>query len=90
MITKTYVLYYIGTLYSDYQAGFRMGLMLVAFAFASAFPGRIAYRCFILPSYQYKDWQILYLVQNVVTLLISALALAVLITHSDTAWYLTG
>lgn len=81
--------YYIGTLYPSYQAGFRMGLMSMAFAFSGAFSGLIAYGCFRLQSTQWKDWQVLFLVQGSVTIFIAVLALALLPTKLSTAWFLS-
>ena len=80
--------YYIGTLYPTYQAGFRMGMMALSFAFSGAFAGLIAYGCFQIQSSVWKDWQLLFLVEGSVTIFIAVLALAMLPHKLRKAWFL--
>ncbi|KAJ5991678.1 hypothetical protein N7451_007402 [Penicillium sp. IBT 35674x] len=80
--------YYISILYPAYQAGFRMGMMALSFAFSGAFSALIAYGCFQLHSSVWKAWQMLFLVQGSVTIFIAVLALVALPTKLSTAWFL--
>ncbi|KAB8256186.1 major facilitator superfamily domain-containing protein [Aspergillus pseudonomiae] len=80
--------YYIGTLYPAYHAGLRMGMLALSFAFSGAFAGLIAYGCFQIRSTQWKDWELLFLVEGSVTIFVAVLALAMLPNKLRTAWFL--
>jgi MFS family permease len=83
------VFYYLGTLYPHYMLGFRLGLFAGMFSIASAFSGLIAYGIFHIHSAKYKDWQLLFLIEGGVTLLMAVITLFILPDKLSTAWFLS-
>jgi MFS family permease len=83
------VFYYLSTLYPHYMLAFRLGLFAGMYSVAGAFSGLIAYGIFHLNSSKYKDWQLLFLIEGGVTLLMALVTLAVLPKSLSSAWFLT-
>ncbi|KAH8660081.1 major facilitator superfamily domain-containing protein [Xylariales sp. PMI_506] len=81
--------YYVGTLYPTYMAGLRMGLVSTSFTLSGAFGSLIAYGIFHLHSSRWADWQMLFLIQGSITLVLGFLCLVALPGKLSTAWFLT-
>jgi MFS family permease len=83
------VYYYIFSLYPKYMAGLRLGLFAGMSLIGSAFSGLIAYGVLQLHSSRYAGWQILFLLEGGLTLLIALLILVFLPVDVGRAWLLT-
>ncbi|KAF1986240.1 MFS general substrate transporter [Aulographum hederae CBS 113979] len=79
--------YYLSTIYPHYMVGFRLGLFVGMFSIAGAFSGAIAYAIFHIKS-NLKDWQLLFLIEGGVTIIMAVVSLAVLPERLSSAWFL--
>ncbi|KAF1814247.1 MFS general substrate transporter [Eremomyces bilateralis CBS 781.70] len=81
--------YYLSTLYPKYVLGRRLGLFCGMFAIAGAFAGLIAYGLFKIKSDVLHDWQILFIFEGAITLLMAIVTFVMLPADLHTAWFLT-
>lgn len=82
-------LYYFSTMFPKYSVGWRMGLFTGMYSVAGAFAGLLAYGLLQIDTPQVKGWQCVFLLEGGLTILIGAVALLVLPTKLETAWFLT-
>jgi MFS family permease len=82
-------LYFMSTLYPKFSLGLRMGLFSGMYSVAGAFAGLIAYGLLNVQSSALHGWQIVFLVEGGVTVLVAVVALAALPTDISTAWFLS-
>jgi sugar phosphate permease len=82
--------YYMMSLYyPKYALGLRMGAFSGMYSVAGAFAGLIAYGFLQVTSSYLKGWQILFLFEGGLTVLTGIVALVILPTSLETAWFLT-
>ncbi|KAH6842351.1 major facilitator superfamily domain-containing protein [Chaetomium sp. MPI-CAGE-AT-0009] len=80
--------YYMSLMYPKFSLGFRMGLFTGMYAVAGAFAGLIAYGLLKVETGVVRGWQVVFLVEGGVTVLVGVLAFGVLPREVGTAWFL--
>lgn len=78
--------YYLSTVYPKYHLGFRLGLFSGMYSIAGAFAGLIAYGVFHIDSSVLKGWQILFVLEGTLSLLMAIITVLVLPAKLGTAW----
>jgi MFS family permease len=78
--------HYLSTLYPKYFLGFRLGLFCGMYSIAGAFAGLIAYGVFQIRSSKLYDWQILFVLEGVVSIFMAFVTLLVIPAKLDAAW----
>ena len=81
--------YYMSTFYPKFSLGFRMGLFSGMFSIAGAFAGLLAYGILHLETSMLQGWQMLFLLEGVLTVLVAILALTLLPADVTHVWFLT-
>lgn len=81
--------YYMSTFYPKFSLGFRMGMFSGMYAVAGAFAGLLAYGLLHLETSSLQGWQMLFLVEGVITVGVAFLAAAIMPTDISKAWFLT-
>ncbi|KAJ5991681.1 hypothetical protein N7451_007405 [Penicillium sp. IBT 35674x] len=81
--------YYMSTFYPKFSLGFRMGIFSGMFSVAGAFAGLLAYGLLHSGTSILRGWQMLFLVEGVLTIFVALLALAILPTGVANIWFLT-
>ncbi|KAJ5432824.1 uncharacterized protein N7458_011980 [Penicillium daleae] len=81
--------YYMSTFYPKFSLGFRMGMFSGMYSVAGAFAGLLAYGLLHSETSSLRGWQMLFLVEGVMTVAVALIALAVLPTDISNAWFLT-
>jgi MFS family permease len=82
-------IYYMSTLYPKYTVGLRVGMFTSMYSVAGAFAGLLAYGLLKISSSNIKGWQIVFLVEGGVTVILGLVSLLVLPRSLATAWFLT-
>jgi MFS family permease len=80
--------YYMSLLYPKFALGFRMGLFTGMYAVAGAFAGLIAYGLLKVQTASIHGWQVVFLVEGGVTVLVGVVAFVVLPGDVGKAWFL--
>jgi MFS family permease len=80
--------YYMSLLYPKFALGFRMGLFTGMYAVAGAFAGLIAYGLLKVQTASVHGWQVVFLVEGGVTVLVGVVAFVVLPGDVGKAWFL--
>jgi MFS family permease len=81
--------YYMSTFYPKFSLGFRMGMFSGMYAVAGAFAGLLAYGLLHLETSSLRGWQMLFLVEGVITVGVAFIAAAIMPTEISKAWFLT-
>lgn len=82
--------YYLMSLcYPKYALGLRMGAFSGMYSVAGAFAGLIAYGFLQITSSSLKGWQLLFLFEGGLTILVGIIVLFILPKSLETAWFLT-
>ncbi|GKZ29606.1 hypothetical protein AbraIFM66950_005760 [Aspergillus brasiliensis] len=81
--------YLMSTVYPKYIVGLRMGIFSGMYAIAGAFGGLIAYGLLQIGSSNIKGWQILFLFEGGLTVLVGIAAFFIIPQHLGTSWFLT-
>lgn len=81
--------YYMSTFYPKFSLGFRMGMFSGMYAVAGAFAGLLAYGLLHLETSALRGWQLLFLVEGVITVGVALVAATILPTDISNAWFLT-
>lgn len=74
------------TLYPKYSLGFRMGLFAGTFSIAGAFAGLIAYGIFQIKNTALHNWQWLFILEGLITLVMAIVTIVVLPSRLESAW----
>ncbi|TDZ28800.1 Major facilitator-type transporter hxnP [Colletotrichum spinosum] len=82
-------MYYMSTLYPKYDVGFRVGMFSGMYSVAGAFAGVLAYGLLRIDSPRVHGWQVVFLFEGAVTVLLGILTLFVLPKRLSSAWFLT-
>ena len=82
--------YYMSTMYPKFSLGFRMGMFSGMYSIAGAFAGLIAYGLLKLETEKLHGWQVVFLVEGGVTVLMGVVGYFVFPTELGTAWFLNG
>lgn len=82
-------MYYLSTLYPKYSVGFRAGLFTGMYSVAGAFAGLIAYGLLQVDSPSVHGWQVVFLLEGGITVLLGVLSFFVFPKSIGTAWFLT-
>ncbi|CEO58390.1 hypothetical protein PMG11_03119 [Penicillium brasilianum] len=81
--------YYMSTFYPKFSLGFRMGMFSGMYSVAGAFAGLLAYGLLHSETSTLRGWQMLFLVEGVMTVAVALIALAILPKDISKAWFLT-
>jgi sugar phosphate permease len=82
--------YYLSSLYPKEYLGFRIGFFAGMYAMANAFAGLIATGVLSINSAGLKNWQILYLLEGGLTILLAFLTYFILPASPSNAWMLSA
>lgn len=82
-------MYYMSTLYPKYVLGLRVGMFTGMYSVAGAFAGVLAYGLLKIDSHRIHGWQVVFLFEGGVTVLLGVISLFVLPRSLATAWFLT-
>ncbi|GAA5881962.1 hypothetical protein JCM8547_003934, partial [Rhodosporidiobolus lusitaniae] len=82
--------YYLSTMYTRYDLGFRLGLFAGCYSIASAFSGLIAYGCFHIKNDALHGWQWLFVLEGAVTVAFAFVTFAVLPRNNHRIWFFNG
>ncbi|KAL0930162.1 allantoate transport protein [Colletotrichum truncatum] len=82
-------MYYMSTLYPKYDVGFRVGMFTGMYSVAGAFAGILAYGLLKVNSPSIHGWQVVFLLEGGITVLLGFLTLFVLPKSISSAWFLT-
>jgi len=80
--------YYMSTMYPKFSLGFRMGMFSGMYSIAGAFAGLIAYGLLKLETEKLHGWQVVFLVEGGVTVLMGVVGYFVFPAELGTAWFL--
>jgi MFS family permease len=80
--------YYMSLMYPKYSLGLRMGLFSGMYSVAGAFAGLLAYGLLHIESPHVHGWQVVFLFEGGLTVLVGVVAFLVLPTDVGTAWFL--
>lgn len=81
--------YYMSLMYPKFSLGLRMGLFSGMYSVAGAFAGLLAYGLLHIESSRVHGWQIVFLFEGGLTVLLAIVAWFVLPTDVSTAWFLS-
>jgi len=81
-------MYYMSTMYPQYILGLRLGIFSGMYSIAGAFAGLISYGLMQIESPVLMGWQIVFIFEGGLTVLVGLLALALLPTDVSNAWFL--
>lgn len=81
--------YYMSSFYPKFSLGFRMGLFSGMYSIAGAFAGLLAYGILHLETSVLQGWQMLFLIEGVLTVFVAILALTLLPADVTHVWFLT-
>jgi MFS family permease len=82
--------YYMSTLYPKEYLGFRAGMFTGMYSVSAAFSGLIATGVLKINSPTMKGWQVLFILEGGLTVLMAFVTLLVLPGSASTAWFLSG
>lgn len=82
-------MYYLSTLYPKYSVGFRAGMFTGMYSVAGAFAGLLAYGLLQIDSPSVHGWQVVFLLEGGVTVLLGFISFFVFPKSIATAWFLT-
>jgi MFS family permease len=77
------------TFYPKFSLGFRMGLFSGMYSIAGAFAGLLAYGILHLETSRLQGWQMLFLIEGVLTVFVAILAFTLLPADVTHVWFLT-
>lgn len=80
---------FMSTIYPKYSVGWRMGLFSGMYSVAGAFAGLLAYGLLHVESPSIHGWQVVFLFEGGLTILMAIITFFVLPTDLSTAWFLT-
>ncbi|KAK0744542.1 major facilitator superfamily transporter [Apiosordaria backusii] len=80
---------YLGSFYSRFDLATRIGLFYGQYAIASAFSGALSYAIFQISHAWLKPWQLLFIIEGVLTCILGVVALLWLPTRPGEAWFLS-
>jgi MFS family permease len=83
-------MYYMSTLYPKYLVGFRMGMFTGMYSVAGAFAGLLAYGLMKIESPRVHGWQVVFLLEGGVTVLLGIVSFFVLPKNLSSAWFLNA
>jgi MFS family permease len=83
-------MYYLSTLYPKYEVGWRVGMFTGMYSVAGAFAGVLAYGLLQINSPNIHGWQIVFLFEGGITVLLGILTFFVLPKNLATAWFFTA
>lgn len=81
--------YYMSLFYPKFSLGFRMGIFSGMYSVAGAFAGLLAYGLLHTHTSRLQGWQMLFLVEGILTVFVGLLALAILPSNLSKVWFLT-
>ncbi|KAJ5875286.1 uncharacterized protein N7473_012633 [Penicillium subrubescens] len=81
--------YYMSTFYPKFSLGFRMGMFSGMYAVAGAFAGLLAYGLLHLETSSLRGWQMLFLVEGIITVVVALVAAVIMPADISKAWFLT-
>ncbi|KAJ5558736.1 hypothetical protein N7461_002708 [Penicillium sp. DV-2018c] len=81
--------YYMSTFYPKFSLGIRMGVFSGMYSVAGAFAGLLAYGLLHAGTSKLQGWQMLFLVEGILTVFVALLALAILPSNLSKVWFLT-
>ncbi|CAJ2509979.1 Uu.00g058790.m01.CDS01 [Anthostomella pinea] len=82
-------MYYMSTIYPKYDVGFRAGLFTGMYSVAGAFAGLIAYGLLKIEPPGIHGWQVVFLLEGGVTVLLGILSFFILPKNLASAWFLS-
>jgi MFS family permease len=82
--------YYMSTLYPKEYLGFRAGMFTGMYSVSAAFSGLIATGVLKIETNTLKGWQVLFLLEGGLTVLMAFVTLAILPLSPGTAWFLSA
>ncbi|AEO64589.1 uncharacterized protein THITE_2110885 [Thermothielavioides terrestris NRRL 8126] len=82
--------YYMSLMYPKFSLGLRMGLFSGMYSVAGAFAGLLAYGLLHIDSPRVHGWQIVFLVEGGLSVLVAIVAFLVLPAEVGTAWFLNS
>lgn len=82
-------MYYLSTLYPKYSVGFRAGMFTGMYSVAGAFAGLLAYGLLQVDSPRVHGWQVVFLLEGGITVLLGFISFLVFPKSLATAWFLT-
>ncbi|KAK5657911.1 hypothetical protein OQA88_2460 [Cercophora sp. LCS_1] len=80
---------YLARFYVPFDLGTRLALFYGQYAIANAFSGVVAYGIFHIKHPTLKSWQLLFIIQGILTCILAAVAWVWLPDSPRTAWFLT-
>ncbi|KAH8653867.1 major facilitator superfamily domain-containing protein [Xylariales sp. PMI_506] len=83
-------MYYMSTVYPKYELGFRVGMFNGMYAVAGAFAGVLAYGLLKIETPSIHGWQVVFLFEGAVTIVLGILTLFILPKSLSTAWFFTA
>ncbi|KAL5381630.1 hypothetical protein DPSP01_007078 [Paraphaeosphaeria sporulosa] len=75
------------TIYPKYSLGLRLGLFAGMYSIAGAFAGLIAYGIFQVKHLAVHNWQLLFLIEGALSILMAVVTVIVLPARLNTAWF---
>lgn len=82
-------MFYLSTMYPKYSVGFRAGMFTGMYSIAGAFAGLIAYGLLKINNGPVHGWQVVFLLEGGVTVLLGILSFFIFPKSLATAWFLT-
>jgi len=82
--------YYMSTLYPKEYLGFRAGMFTGMYSVSAAFAGIIAAGVLKINSSTMRGWQVLFLLEGGLTVLMAFVTISILPLSPGTAWFLSG
>ncbi|KAI4603060.1 hypothetical protein KJ359_005850 [Pestalotiopsis sp. 9143b] len=83
-------MYYMTTLYPKYAVGFRVGMFTGMYSVAGAFAGLLAYGLLKMNTPSIHGWQVVFLFEGGITVLLGIISFFVLPRNLATAWFLNA
>ncbi|KAI1851512.1 hypothetical protein JX266_002974 [Neoarthrinium moseri] len=83
-------MYYMSTMYPKYAVGLRVGIFTGMYSVAGAFAGLLAYGLLRIESPHLHGWQVVFLLEGSVTVLLGIISFFMLPKNLASAWFLTA
>jgi MFS family permease len=74
------------TIYPKYSLGLRLGLFAGMYSIAGAFAGLIAYGIFQIKTASLHNWQLLFIIEGGLSIVMAAVTVLILPARLESAW----